>query len=315
MLRLPFALALSVSLCGGVASAAAQARVPNDPYAYDLRIGAFPVAFQAGISQSHFGSAARAEFDVARHVGVQLAGQVPWLNVAGQKDPHAWALRAGIVLHLEDEEQLEPLSGTVYPEDTPVVGGPGPGTDEQFEVPASQRLGGPRMTLPGNDEREGKAPMRSVHSIRAGYDLVRAVERGRPDNEDGSTRYYLNTLHALYAGYGWGSHWNLNPTAGGGERRVGWRRFYVDALLTLPALDDTKRVSASTPPGEPDFFPVGLRIGMEGAIGALLHGAPGVGFGYSLEIGALPGKSGFEGYLLVGLGLELDFATRGRSLR
>jgi hypothetical protein len=157
--------------------------------------------------------------------------------------------------------------------------------------------------------------MRSVHSIRVGYDLVRAVERGRPDNLDGSARYYLNTLHALYVGYGWGSHWNLNSEAGGGERRVGWRRFYVDALVTLSQLDKAKLLTINTPAGDPSFFPLGLRVGMEGMIGALIHGAPGTGFGYSLELGALPGKSGFEGYLLVGLGLELDFATRTRTLR
>jgi hypothetical protein len=309
-----FGLVLSLWLAASATHAAAQPRVPNDPYRYDLRIGAFPVAFQAGISQSRFGSAARAEYDVARHVSLSLSGIVPWLNVAGEKDPHGYGLRAGVSLHLEDREELEPLSGTVYPEDTPAVGGPGPGTDQDFEVPASQRLGGPRMSIP-NDDREGTAPMRSLQTIRFGYDLTRAVERGRPDNADGSARHFVNTIHALYAGYGWGSHWNLNSTAGGGERRVGWRHFYVDALLTLPALDHAKAVGMNEPPAEPDFFPLGLRLGMEGSIAALIHDVPGVGFGYGLELGALPGKSGFEGYLTIALGIQLDFATRARSLR
>jgi hypothetical protein len=42
----------------------------------------------------------------------------------------------------------------------------------------------------------------------------------------------------------------------------------------------------------------------------LLLSAPGVGFSYNVELGALPGKSGLEGYLLIALGLELDFAAR-----
>ena len=51
---------------------------------------------------------------------------------------------------------------------------------------------------------------------------------------------------------------------------------------------------------------------VEGSIGALLRRAPGVGFGYSLEVGAWPARHGPEGYLFVGLGLELDFMSRPR---
>jgi hypothetical protein len=125
----------------------------------------------------------------------------------------------------------------------------------------------------------------------------------------------VNTFHSVYAGYSWGEQWNLNATAGGGERRIGWRHIYVDAIFTMPALDTVKPVGPNPPKTEPDFFPVGLRLGLEGSIAALIHDAPGVGFGYGLELGALPGKSGFEGYLTVALGLQLDFATRDRSLR
>lgn len=308
------ALVLSLWLASSATHAAAQRKVPNDPYHYDLRVGTFPVAFQAGISQSRFGSAARAEYDIARHVSLALSGIVPWLNVAGEKDPRGYGLRAGLSLHLIDHEVDEPLSGTVYPEDTPAVGGPGPGTDHDFEMPVSQRMGGPRM-VPANDDRDAVAPMRSLHSIRVGYDLTRAVERGRPDNEDGTTSHFVNTFHSFYAGYSWGEHWNLNATAGGGERRIGWRHIYVDAIFTAPALNTIKRIGPEGAKTEPDFFPVGLRLGLEGTIAALIRSAPGVGFGYGLELGALPGKSGFEGYLTIALGLQLDFATRDRSLR
>jgi hypothetical protein len=316
MLRFPrrLGLVLSLWLAASATHAAAQPKVPNDPYRYDLRVGVFPVAFQAGISQSRFGSAARVEYDVARHVSLSLSGLVPWLNVAGEKDPRGYGVRAGLSLHLIDDEVLEPLSGTVIPEDTPAVGGPGPGTDQEFEMPVSQRMGGPRMSMP-NDDRDAKAPMRSLHSIRVGYDLTRAVERGRQDNEDGTANHFLNTFHSFYAGYSWGEHWNLNASAGGGERRIGWRHIYVDAIFTLPALNTIKAVGPNPPKTEPDFFPVGLRLGLEGSIAALIHAAPGVGFGYGLELGALPGYSGFEGYLTVALGLQLDFATRDRSLR
>jgi hypothetical protein len=121
-------------------------------------------------------------------------------------------------------------------------------------------------------------------------------------------------MHLVYLGYGWSSHWNLSAAIAGGEPRVGWRRFYVDALLTLPALTSATTIGTAAV-GQADFFPLGARIGMEGAIDALLRDAPGIGFGYSLELGALPGRSGVEGYLLVGLGLALDARVRARPIR
>jgi hypothetical protein len=129
-----------------------------------------------------------------------------------------------------------------------------------------------------------------------------------------STRDLLNRMHLLYLGYGWGSHWNLSAAAAGGQARVGWRRFYFDGLVTLPGLTSATPIGKAAG-GPADFFPVGARIGMEGAIDALIRDAPGVGFGYSLELGALPGRSGVEGYLLVGLGLALDGRVRARPIR
>ena len=59
---------------------------------------------------------------------------------------------------------------------------------------------------------------------------------------------------------------------------------------------------------EPDFFPLGLRIGMDGTLAGFWKSPGGVGLAYSLEVGALPGRRGLEGYLFIGLGLSLDAA-------
>lgn len=286
-------------------------REPDDPYSYGLRTALFPVAFQAGISQSHFGSAARGEIDLGRRIVLQISGQGGWLNVTGETGPTTFALRAGVIVHVVDVEEATPLAGTVYPEDAPAVGGRGPGTDSDLDVPVQSKLGGPRLKLPDAD-RTLTAKLRNVNSLRLGYDFARAVERARPDALDGSQRKLLNRIHAVYLGYGWGAHWNLSAAAAGGAPQVGWRRFYVDALLTLPGLVSATPIGTAAT-GEASFFPVGARIGMEGAIGALLRSAPGVGFGYSLELGALPGNSGVEGYLFVGLGLALDLRVHDRG--
>jgi hypothetical protein len=313
MARLLQLLGLVGSLALCCASAAAQRGEADDPYLYNLRTALFPVAFVAGISQSHFGSAARGEIDLARRITLQVSGQGAWLNVTGQSGPTTFALRAGMIFNLVDVEEATPLSGTVYPKDAPAAGGHGPGTDHDLDVPVSSKLGGPELRAPDQDDSIS-APLRRTQSIRVGYDLARAVERGRPDAFDGSARYLLNTFHALYVGYGWSTHWNLSAAAAGGEPQVGWRRFYVDAVLTLPALVSSRTIAGKSD-GQEQLFPIGARIGMEGAIGALIHSARGVGFGYSLELGALPGRSGVEGYLFVGLGLSLDMSAHGRSRR
>ncbi|HMI94164.1 MAG TPA: hypothetical protein VK509_22485 [Polyangiales bacterium] len=317
-------LALGCALLASSARpAAAQRANPDDPYRYDLRAALFPVAFVAGVSQSSFGSGLRGEIDASRRLVLQLSGRLPWLEVAGQKERAGFALRAGLMVHFFDEVEQSELSNTVTAHDAAAPGQRRIGTDRDADrkigVPTSDKLGSPRMSA--GDRREGRAPVRHVQSLRLGYDLTRAVERARPpipskdprielNEPNGETRYELNTLHSLSLGYGFGSHWNISP-ATAGEREVGWRRFYIDALLTLEPLVDHEPIAGADRIAAPsDFVPVGVRIGMEGAIEALLRGAPGVGFAYNLELGALPGYSGLEGYLLVGIGLALDFSTR-----
>jgi hypothetical protein len=264
------------------------------------------------VSQSSFGSGLRGELDVSRRLVLQLSGRLPWLEVTGEKDPPGFALRAGVIVNLGDDVELSPIANTVGPQDAAAPGQRKLGTDREADrsigVPVSDKLGSPRMSA--GDTRDGFAPVRHVQSLRLGYDLTRAIERARPNGAAGATRHEVNTLHMLYAGYGFGSHWNLSP-ATAGSREVGWRRIYIDALLTIQPTVDHDPVHASDEAAErSDFMPVGVRIGMEGALCALLHRAPGVGFGYNLELGALPGYSGIEGYLQVSLGLALDMATR-----
>jgi hypothetical protein len=285
----------------------------DDPYAYGLRLAAFPVHFQAGVSQSHFGSAARAQLDLGRWFGVEAKARFAWLDVAGEDGASAHDVRGGLTWHVVDEVAAESLAGTIYPQDTPAVRSGGrAGTDHDLEVPVSQKLGGPRLAPPERDT-EHKAVMRNVHSLRLGYDHVRAIERGRPDNADGSRRFFVNTMHVGYLGYGWGTHWNLDSVAGGGQRELGWRRIQIDLLFTLEDLLDDE-VLDPPPQVEADLFLVGVRASLEGAIDALASGIPGLGFAYELELGALPGRSGLEGYLFVGLGVELDVRTRRRVL-
>jgi hypothetical protein len=256
------------------------------------------------MSQSSLGSALRADVDLSRRVTLAAIGRVGWLPVLGETDSIGFTLRAGVSWNVVDGVQTERLSGTVYPEDTPAVGERG---GVEFEMPVHQKLGGPRLALPDVD-REARAPIRTVHSVRLGGELVRVVERASDDSAmDGEMEHATKTFGAVYAGYGWGVHWALSP-ATVVQREVGWRRFYIDALLRLDAFGAGESSSGS-PDSEGGFFPLGVRLGMEGSIGALLRRAPGVGFGYSLELGAWPGRHGPEGYLFVGLGLELDFMS------
>jgi hypothetical protein len=302
-------LVLALGLFSGAGTASAQYEPRDNPHAYDLRIAAFPVAFQAAISQSHFGSAVRGEVDLSRRFVLGLAGRLPWLALAGETEPQGFTLRAGFAWNFSDEVLVERLAGSVYPQDPPSVA---ERAGLKFEGPVHQKLGSPPF-LPPESDRGRRVATRNAHALRLGYDFVRTVERGRPNVVEGETRYFENTLHVLSAGYGWSTHWNLS-VATAGKREIGWRRFSVDVLLTADPLAKATPVHAdpSTPESEPDFLPVGARLAMEGCVGALLRRAPGVGFGYSLELGALPGSSGLEGYLFVGLGVELDFALRAR---
>jgi len=304
---------MAFAACAITSSARAQYAPRDNPYAYDLRLGLFPVAFQAGVSQTQFGSALRAEVDLSRRFMLSAAARVPWLVLVGDAGSQGFAVRADVAWNFVDRVDSEPLVGTVYADDTPVVSAQ---VGSDFDVPVSQRLGSPRFKPPDAD-RDHQASIRSVHALRLGYDFVRSVERDTqsapnnllPTGEDASDLLYQNTIHAFHLGYAWGKHWNLSP-ASVGKREIGWRRFYLDALLTLDPLADSKPLgqARSLPQTKRDFFPVGVRLGMEGSIAALLRRTPGLGFGYSLELGALPATSGVDGYIFVGLGLAFDVA-------
>jgi hypothetical protein len=310
-----------LALGGRPASARAQYAQRDNPYAYDLRLAIFPAAFQTGVSQTYFGSALRAEVDLSRRFTLSAAVRVPWLVLVGDADAQGFALRAALAWNFVDRVDSEKLAGTVYPEDTPAIS-EHPGSS--FEVPTNQRLGSPRFRPPDADH-DGSAAVRSVHALRLGYDLVRSVQREHPDvplsadplAASPDELFYQNTVHAFHLGYAWAKHWNLSP-ASVGQREVGWRRFYLDAIVTFDPLARSELIG--TDPGwaqkDRKFFPAGLRIGMEGAIDALLRRAPGVGFAYSVELGVLPATRGidFEPYLFVGLGLEFDLVLQPHRL-
>src|SRR6185295_5498729 len=207
----------------------------------------------------------------------------------------------------------EPLEGTVHPADYAAPSGRGNvGTDSDLDAPISSRLGGPALHAPEHASSDESGPIRTTHSIRLGYHLGRTVQRGRPDTVMGESRYFLDTVHALYLGYGFGQAWNLSA-ATVGERELGYRRFYADVLLTLDPLVDAEPLATPDPAdGEIALLAVGGRLGMQGSIDALIASLPGFGFAYTLELSALPGKSGFEGRLLIALGIELDGTTNPR---
>jgi hypothetical protein len=294
-------------VCGlwlGSAGARADAD-PDDPLAYDLRISLAPVAFQAAVSQSWFGSAARIEYGVSSRLDVGVRGRFSWWSAASDEDTRSYNVALQFAYHFDQEVEDQSLTGTVYPGDTPALRGPGAtGTDQDLmDIPVSERMRGGSIS-PYDYDRTLVAAMRKVQSIRFGVGYLQVMERALPEG----ARSARNRLPLLHAGYGWGTHWNL-PTGVTGKREVGFRRFYLDATLTLPSLTET--TPARTSGGAPlDFFPVGLRIGMEGTLAGLFSAAPGVGLGYDLELGAFPGRGGLEGYLLIALGVALDAATR-----
>jgi len=297
------ALASAVILSAGASAARAQYLPRDNPYVYGLRIALFPAIFQGGVSQSHFGSALRAELDLSRRFVFAIAGRLPWVAVGGNLEPLGYSVRAGFAFNFVDEIQSEKLFGTVHPADTPALG---ERSGVEFKgASVTDKLGSPPFEPPDRD-LEVSAPIRNVQAIRLGYDLVRGIEQGRPDLPD-----YVSTMHAFYAGYAYSLHWNLSP-ATAGEREVGWRRYYFDLIVTAGPLIDAEPLVASdaTRMRDPEILPAGLRIGMEGAIDAVLRSAPGLGFGYDIELGLLPGASGFEGYLFIGLGLAIDAVVR-----
>lgn len=301
------ALALAcVFMLAHAAAAHAEDR-PGDPLAYDLRIGLYPVAFQAGASQSYFGSAMRAEYRIVRRLDAGAFLRVPLWNVTGEGAHHGYALGFNLAIHFSESLDEEALLGTVYPADPPAISGPGSrGADTDLDTPLSTRLGGPPMGG-GDHADDGVALMYSVHSLRVGFSYVRTIEPAR--DADPTAIYLDSSLPLAHLGYGWGTHWNL-PASVTGKRELGYRRFYLDALATLPSLVKERPLFSVPDTGHPGIFPLGARVGMEGSIDALLQKAPGVGFAYSIELGALPARNTVEGYLFVGLGIALDFATR-----
>lgn len=316
---------LVLSIASATAAAQPESHVGN-PYEHGLRVLVLPAAFTAGISQSSLGSALRMDLDLGRAATLHAGGSIGWLPVLGEDSVIPYHLRLGASFNFIDRIQLEPLDGTVRPAAVPAAGGQRRGTDTDLDVPMSQKLGGPPPPLRERDAYE-HAKVRVVHAVRAGYDLQRAVQqqRGVPELSGDSDRedpdalnadtdaVAENIVHALWLGYGWSTHWSLTP-AEAGERQLGFRRFYIDVLLTLPDLYSVRGVPGSQVPEGSDApdLPVGIRVGMEGAFAALLRSPEELGFGYALEIGALPGRSGAEGYLLIGLGVAFELNTLGR---
>jgi len=289
----------------GVAPVAAQDEPGGNPYAQGLRRLVFPATFTPGISQSSLGSALRAELDLGRFAMLQAGGSVGWAPVVGDSAVIPYNVRLGVSIALSDRIEVESLEGTVFAGDAASVGAQRRGTDSDLDVPVNQKLGGPPPPIRDRGEHE-RANVRVVHALRFGYDHQRSLQRTSDIHAD-------NRVHALSLGYGWATHWNLQPHEAG-ERSLGYRRFYIDALATLPGTYDAENVPAPADPVDDEGaeFLVGVRLGMEGAFAALLRSAEAIGFGYSLEVGALPGRGGAEGYLLIGLGLALEVDTSAR---
>ncbi|MDH5670796.1 MAG: hypothetical protein OEZ06_01520 [Myxococcales bacterium] len=274
-----------------------QARPPqDDPYAYDFRSGIFPVTYVGAVTQHYLGTAARAELDFGRRVTLQLGGRIGWHGLNGPKSPLGFHGRLLLGMNVYDGEVREPMAGTVYPEDPPPAGVGNPATDQDLEVWTSEKMKGPRLTLP---EREGDrlVSLRRVHSLRVGAEYVRSIQPGGR----------LLTGPALVLGYAFGTHYNLSARAAG-SMEVGFRRIYIDLMSMHESITEQRSLSGGNLP-ELNLFPLGLRIGMEGTIAAFWPKVPGVGFAYGLEIGLLPGDERLESYLMLNLGLALDAAT------
>jgi hypothetical protein len=273
-----------------------------DPSAYDLRVAIQPFAFQAGVSQSFFGSAARIEYAPVRLFDLALDGRIGWFNARKADDVQAYQLRGTFTFHLVQSVHEQELYGVVHPADTAVIGA-GTASDHPLEVPISEvmRTG---SSAPHDPDPSLRGAMRNTHSLRLGAAYAQLQQRARPDVNQ-RTR---NRLAMVHIGYAYATHWNLAPSVSG-KREVGYRRFYGDILLAASPwveaqperLRDGTRVT---------FQPLGVRVGMQGSIGGFIEHAAGIGFAYDLELGMYPGRGGLEGFLLVGLGLSLDAATR-----
>lgn len=287
-------------------AAARRAAGARDPYAHRVRVGLFPAHFLVGVTQSHFGSSARASVDLMRGLSLSARGRVRWPVTTGEQHGRATLLGGTVHIHLVDDERMAGAGGTVYPDDVPAAGNSdrvaaASGSDQ--DLPVNQRMGGPRLTLPEVD-REAIVPMRSLHTLRVGYDYVQSVQKG--EFPTAGTLPLENRIHLLRLGYSFGDHWNLGPQALG-QRELGFKHVFMEVLVAVEATSEWRALGDLPTAGEkPGFMPLGLRLGVEGGIDALIDAWEGAGLAYLLEAGSLPGYRGLEGYLLLALGLELD---------
>lgn len=288
-------------LCASTQVSAAS----DDPFAYDLRLALAPLAFQAGVSQSWFGSALRAEYAPMHLFDVALDGRVAWFNATQADEGYSYQVRAGLAFHLAQSVQEQLLYGTVYPADTAAIG-TGTPADQDLSLPVSERMRSGTLS-PQDVDKTLRGLMRTTHSLRIGAAYARLIERGRPDLEL-RTR---NQLPMLHLGYAYATHWNLAPDVSG-RREIGYRRFYGDILLTTASITHAEPDQASDGT-RVTFQALGARIGMQGALGGHSASAPSLGLAYDAEIGLYPGRGGLEGFLFVALGLALDFATGSAS--
>lgn len=274
-----------------------------DPHAYDLRIALQPFAFQAGVSQSFFGAAARVEYALLRVLDIAADGRVGYLNARSADDTTAYQLRGTLSFHLAQSVREQELYGVVHPADTAVIGAAGVGSDRSPEVPISEvmRTG---SGVPHDPDPSLRGAMRNTHSLRLGAAYAQLQQRARPE----VTLRTRNRLPMVHLGYAFATYWNLAPSVSG-KREVGFRRFYGDVLMTAsPWVDaEPNRTRDGT---RLNFQPFGVRVGMQGTLAGLLPRAAGVGFAYDLELGLYPGRGGLEGFLFVALGVALDAATR-----
>lgn len=276
----------------------------GDPYAYDLRLALQPLAFQAGVTQRWFGSAARAEYGVARWLDVGVDGRFAWFNADSSIKVHSYLGRATFSFHIAESVDERALLGTVYPSDPPAVT-PTPGTDQDLMgTPVSEKLRSGDVR-PLDRDVTLSAAMRDVHSLRLGFAYGAVAERARPD----VNAWARDRMALLQLGYSYSTHWNL-MTHVTGKREVGYRRFFADAMLTTAGLTKTYPTHTSDGKTALAFVPVGGRVGMQGAMEGLAEQAPSLGFAYDVELGVYPGRGGVEGYLFLALGVAYDVATR-----
>lgn len=292
-----------------------------DPFRHDLRLSLYPVHIMGARTQSHVGSSMRVESDLMPRLALAAWGRVGWQTIDGVSGVRPYGAGVGLRYFFIDGVVRKMASGTVYPADTPIpanADGLGTAIGNDRDVPVNQKLGGPRMGPPEVDE-DAIVPLRSVHALRLGYDLVVGPQVGSDDTSPGLHPEFNNRLHMLHAGWGWGDHWNL-PASATGQRELGFRRLYLDLLVALPGVstatdlgtapdfEDIGDTPATSSDYDASFMPLGVRLGIGGAVDAFFDGWEGFGLSYLVEAGALPGYSGLEGYLFVAVGIELDAA-------